>query len=290
MSGNEIVYLNGDFMPLDEARISPLDRGFLFADGVYEMIPAYAGVLFRLEEHLARLQRSLAEIRIANPMSDAQWQSLFEKLIEKNGSGNLGVYLQITRGATGKRDHAFPPADTAATVFAMTSAIAAPPADSPESTPGVSAVTFDDTRWARCDIKSISLLPNILLRQEAIDKGAQEAIMLRDGFVTEGAASNVFVVLDNTIVTPPKSHLILGGITRDLVLELCQQHGLPWVEREINETELTRASEIWVTSSTREVVPVVTLNRQPVGDGKPGPLWKSLAQHYVNFKRELCGA
>lgn len=288
--GQDTVYLNGDFMPLDEARISPLDRGFLFADGVYEMIPAYGGVLFRLDEHLQRLQRSLDAVRISNPMTDRAWQDMFEELITRNGAGNIGIYLQITRGAATKRDHAFPEADTPATVFAMTSAIAAPPANSPDTTAGVAAISLDDTRWARCDIKSVSLLPNILLRQQAVDQGAQEAIMLRDGFVTEGAASNVFVVLDDIIVTPPKSHLILGGITRDLVLELCEQHGLPWAEREINETELGHASEIWVTSSTREVVPVVTLNRQPVGDGRPGPRWKALARYYVDFKRQLCGA
>ena len=289
MTQTELVYLNGDFIPLDEARISPLDRGFLFADGVYEMIPAYAGVLFRLPEHLQRLTQSLAGIRITNPMDDAQWEAVLSELIKRNGAGNLAVYLQVTRGAAGKRDHAFPSIDVPPTVFAMTSPIATPPADSPDTTPGVSAITLDDTRWARCDIKSISLLPNILLRQEAVDREAAEAIMLRDGFVTEGAASNVFVILDGVIITPPKSHQILGGITRDLVLELCRDNGLACDEREINETELRNASEIWVTSSTREVVPVVTLNRQQVGDGRPGPLWKTLARHYVDFKRQLCG-
>ncbi|MED5388977.1 MAG: D-amino acid aminotransferase [Pseudomonadota bacterium] len=283
------VYLNGAFMALEDARISPMDRGFLFADGIYEVIPAYNSVLFRFDEHLQRLERSLREVAIRNPHPRAQWQALCEALIERNGGGNLSVYLQITRGAATKRDHAFPDPPVDPTVFMMTGTIAVPAADSPDTATGSEAITRDDTRWARCDIKSISLLPNSLLRQEAVAADATEAILLRDGFVTEGSASNVFIVSNGEIATPPKNHAILGGITRDLVVELCEQHGLPMAEREITETALRQAEEIWVTSSTREVVPITRLNGSPVGDGKPGPVWKALARHYVDFKRRLCG-
>lgn len=283
------VYLNGAFMAPQEAHISPMDRGFLFADGIYEVIPAYNGVLFRFDEHLIRLERSLAEIAIHNPHSREQWRHLCETLIERNGGGNLSVYLQISRGATEKRDHAFPNPPVAPTVFMMTGAIAIPAADSPDTASGSKAITLDDIRWARCDIKSISLLPNSLLRQQAVEAGACEAILLRDGFVTEGSASNVFVVIADTIITPPKSHAILGGITRDLVVELCRSHHIPIEEREIPENQLRQADEIWVTSSTKEIVPIIQLNNAPVGDGKPGQVWKKVARHYVNFKRRLCG-
>ena len=283
------VYLNGNFMAPDQARISPLDRGFLFADGVYEVIPAYNGVLFRFDEHLQRLERSLAEIGIHNPHDPAQWRSLCDSLVAHNGGGNLSVYLQITRGAAQKRDHAFPVPPVTPTVFRRTARVAAPAADSPDTAQGSLAITLDDIRWARCDIKSISLLPNSLLRQQAVEAGAAEAILLRDGFVTEGSASNVFIVRNGTIFTPPKCHAILGGITRDLVVELCVAEGLPVAEQEISESQLRQAEEIWVTSSTREIVPIIQLNNSPVGSGQPGPVWKTVARHYVNFKRRLCG-
>lgn len=285
----DTVFLNGDFMPANQACISPLDRGFLFADGIYEMIPAYNGTLFRLEEHLERLERSLREIAMKNPHDRQRWQAILEELVQRNGGGNQAVYLQVTRGAAPKRDHAFPADDLSPTVFAMCSPVAPPAADSPDTATGVAAITRDDTRWARCDIKSVSLLPNILLRQQAVENGATETILLRDGFVTEGSASNVFVVTAGTIATPPRSHQILGGITRDLIIELCRYKGLPIEEREVSEKELASADEIWVSSSTKEVVPVVTLDRKPVGDGSPGPVWKELARYYVDFKRRLCG-
>ncbi|EKF75792.1 d-alanine aminotransferase [Alcanivorax hongdengensis A-11-3] len=283
------VYLNGAFMAPQDARISPMDRGFLFADGIYEVIPAYNGVLFRFDEHLDRLERSLREVQIINPHSRAQWQALCEDLIARNNGGNISVYLQISRGMAEKRDHAFPDPPVVPTVFMMTSPIAVPAADSPDTARGYGAITRDDIRWARCDIKSVSLLPNSLLRQQAVAAGAAEAILLRDGFVTEGSASNVFIVQSGTIITPPRSHAILGGITRDLVVELCHQHGLPLEERELTETELRQADEIWITSSTKEVVPITTLNGHPVGQGQPGPVWKALAHHYVRHKRRLCG-
>ena len=285
-----IAYLNGEFLPLEQARISPLDRGFLFADGVYEVIPAYGGTLFRLQEHLERLERSLHEIQLSSPSSRAQWQALLEQLIEKNGGGNISVYLQITRGTAPKRDHAFPNPPVAPTVFAMTSPIATPAADSPDTTEGVRAITMDDIRWSRCDIKSVALLPNALMRQHAVQQGCAEAILIRDGFATEGSATNFFIVRDGVVVTPPKSHLILPGITRDLTVELCNDHGIPVEEREVTEAELKSAEEIWLSSSTKEVVPVVELNQLKVGNGQPGPIWKQVARLYVDYKRKLCGA
>ena len=284
-----IAYLNGTFMPLDEARISPLDRGFLFADGVYEVIPAYAGKLFRLDEHLDRLAASLAAIELTNPLARADWTTLFNRLIEQNGGGNIYIYLQVTRGAAAKRDHAFPVPPVPPTIFAMTGQIATPAADMPDTTTGAAAITLDDIRWSRCDIKSVALLANVLMRQQAVSEGASEAILIRDGFATEGSASNFFIVRHGVIVTPPKSHLILPGITRDLLVELAREHGMLVEEREVTEAELKGADEVWLSSSTREVVPVTRLNGHPLGDGKPGPVWKQMARHYVDFKRTLCG-
>ena len=283
------VYLNGEFMDADQARISPLDRGFLFADGVYEVIPAFNGVLFRLDEHLGRLARSLAELRIAAPHDGPGWRRLCEEMVARNGGGHQSLYLQITRGAAPRREHAFPTPPVPPTVFLYSSPLAVPAADQVARTEGIAAITLDDLRWARCDIKSISLLPNLLLRQRAVETGAQEAILLRDGFVTEGAASNVFVVRDGRVCTPPLSHCILGGITRDLIIELCREKGLPVIEAEISEPALHDADEIWISSSTKDVVPVTTLNGRPVGDGRPGDTWKTLARHYIEFKRRLCG-
>ncbi len=276
-------------MPQSEARISPLDRGFLFADGVYEVIPAYQGHPFRLDEHLQRLDGSLSAIALSNPLTREQWRDVLTTLVMRNGGGNLAIYVQVTRGTTQRRDHGFPPVGTPPTLFAMTSPIDPPAAESPDTTTGVGAITLDDIRWVRCDIKSIALLPNILMRQQALTNHAAEAILLRDGFVTEGAASNVFIVRKGQIETPPRSHLILGGVTRDLVIELARNQGLPIEEREIQEAELREADEIWLTSSTREIVPVVTLNGHAVANGKPGPLWKQMARHYVQLKRALCG-
>jgi D-alanine transaminase len=210
-------------------------------------------------------------------------------MVAANGGGNLSVYLQITRGVADKRDHAFPDPPVAPTVFLTSAPIPVPAADSLHQTRGAAAITLADTRWARCDIKSISLLPNILLRQQAVASGAVEAVLLREGLVTEGAASNVFTVHNDEVSTPPHSARILGGITRDLVVELCREHGIPVVEREIPEARLHDADEIWVSSSTKDVVPITRLNDRPVGDGRPGATWKTLSRHYIQFKRRLCG-
>lgn len=273
-----VVYLNGEFLPLNQARVSVLDRGFLFGDGVYEVIPVYGGRPLRLDEHLRRLEDSLRSIRMDSPLSRAEWAALIGRLIE--GPDDQSVYLQVTRGAGPKRDHAIPK-DTKPTVFAMCSPIVPVPAV------GVSAITLDDIRWRWCNIKAITLLPNVLLRQEAVDRGCAEAILVREGYVAEGTASNVFAVIDGVIVTPPKGGELLPGITRDLVLELACAAGLPAQERRIALEQFANAEEIWITSSTREVLPVVELDSRPVGPGVPGPVWARVAALYQDFKQRL---
>lgn len=274
------VYLNGEFLPADEARISVLDRGFIFGDGVYEVIPVYGGHLFRLQHHLQRLDNSLEGIRLANPLDHRQWQAILERLIGENGGGNQSLYLQVTRGVA-RRDHGFPP-DTEPTVFAMSNPVDPVPQHLRE---GVVAVTVEDFRWKLCHIKAIALLPNILLRQQALDAGAAEALMLRDGFVTEGAASNVFIVRDGVVQTPPKSNLLLPGVTRDLVVELCLANGVPCQQSAISEAQLREADEIWLTSSTKEIIPVIRLDEQPVGSGRPGQVWQRLIALYQQYKQ-----
>jgi len=277
------VYLNGEFVPADEARVPVLDRGFLFGDGVYELMPVYGGHAFRLNEHLARLARSLAEVSIPNPYAPARWVQILNELIERAGAGDLLVYCQVTRGVA-PRDHAFP-RGIEPTVFAMTSARPNPSRAQLER--GIKAVTREDIRWQRCDIKSISLLANVLLRQQAIDAGAAESLLVRDGYVAEGAASNVFVVIDDVIVTPPNSASLLPGVTRDLILELAAANGLPHKEARIREQALHGAQEIWITSSSKEVLSVTTLDESPVGDGIPGPQWQRIYALYQNYKCEF---
>ena len=279
------VYLNGEFVPDNTACVSVLDRGFIFGDGVYEVIPAYHGKLFRLTEHLSRLQNSLDAIRIINPYTVEQWRSVLNELIAHNGGGNLSVYLQVTRGVA-KRDHALP-ADTKPTVFAMANPLQPPKKQELEN--GIKAITTPDYRWLNCHIKAISLLPNVLLRQQAIDANATEAILLRNGEATEGAASNLFIVENDVIVTPPKGPFLLPGITRDLILELAEQDHISCEETVIPEQRLREADEVWITSSTKEVLPVTTLDGEPVGDGKPGPMWHKVIKLFSNFKESLRG-
>jgi D-alanine transaminase len=277
------VYLNGDYISLEEARVPVLDRGFLFGDGVYELMPVYGGRLFRLDEHLARLARNLAEVSISNPYHPRRWAEIHAELVRRAGGGDLLLYWQITRGVA-PRDHAFP-RGIEPTVFAMATPLPAPLADQLER--GIRAVTLEDIRWARCDIKAISLLGNVLLRQQALDAGADEAILLRNGCVTEGAASNVFAVLEDVIVTPPKGPALLPGITRDLVLELLVAEDVSYREAPISERELRAASEIWVTSSSKEVLPVTVLNGVEVGDGRPGPQWRQMRRLFEDYKARL---
>jgi D-alanine transaminase len=276
-----VAYLNGEFLPTEKACVPVMDRGFLFGDGVYEVIPVYGGRLFRLDHHLQRLAGSLDAIRLGNPLDNAGWRNLLEQLVDRNGGGDRSVYLQVTRGAAPTRDHAFP-ADVPPTVFVMSSPMSA--GRDIDSDPGIHAVTLDDIRWDFCNVKAITLLPNVLLRQQAIDAGAAEAILIRDGFATEGAASNLFIVRQGLLVTPPKSPLLLPGITRDLILELAANHGIPYREADITQAELNSADEIWLTSSTREISPVTRLDDRSVGDGKPGPLWQRMIRIYQAYK------
>ncbi len=278
-----MVYLNGEYLPAEQAKVSVFDRGFLLGDGVYEVIPAYAGNLFRLQHHMQRLQASLNSVRMKNPLSFDEWEVMLKRLVTDNYEPNLSIYLQVTRGVA-IRDHAFPQ-DVTPSVFAMVNSIQ--PLPEKYYTQGVSAITVEDIRWQRCDIKSISLLANVLLRQQAVDQQVAESILLRNGLVTEGAASNVFAVINNEICTPPKGQFILLGITRDLILELAAEHDMVACEREISRDELLAAAEIWLSSSTKEILPVTHINQQPVGDGKPGPLWLKLSTIYREYKNSL---
>ena len=280
----DTVYLNGEYLPLAEARISPLDRGFLFGDGVYEVIPVYAGRPFRQAEHLRRLGESLASIRLGNPLAPPGWGEIVSRLVAASGWQDQAIYLQVTRGAEDKRDHPFPTAATP-TVFAMAMPLVTPSAEVRER--GVAAITAPDIRWHRCDIKSLNLLPNVLLRQEAVDAGVAETILLRDGYLKEGTAANIFIVRDGVLMAPPKGTLMLPGITYDVVLELAAAHGVPVQIREIPEAELRSADEVWMTSSPKEVLAVTTLDGRPVGDGRPGPLGRRMWQWYQEFKNTV---
>lgn len=275
-----MIYLNGQFMPIEEACIPVLDRGFIFGDGVYEVIPAYSRKPFRLPKHLNRLQHSLDGIRLKNPFSNDDWKNLLEQVIARNEGEDQYLYLHITRGVA-KRDHAFP-ANVPPTIFIMSNPLLPPPAALLAS--GASAITAIDNRWIRCDVKAISLLPNVLLRQMAVDVDAIETILIRDGFLTEGAASNIFVVKDKVLLAPPKSHLMLPGITYDVVLELVDAHQIAHEIREISETEIRTADEILLTSSTKEIMPITCLDGKPVGHGKPGELFTQLHALYQQYK------
>lgn len=280
---SSIVYLNGEYLPLDQACVPVLDRGFIFGDGVYEVIPVYGGKAFRLEHHLQRLKNSMQAVRLRNPLTDEDWSTIINSVVSRNNGGDQSIYLQITRGVA-RRDHRFP-GDATPTVFVMSNLFEAVPTEQLEN--GVKAITLDDIRWQYCSIKSIALLPNILLRQQAVEQGAAEAILLRNGEVTEGAASNVFIVKDGVIITPPKTDCLLPGITRDLVVEQANEHGLALKETIIKQTDLNTADEIWLTSSTKEILPVTQLNGQPVGNGVPGKVWQQMYALYQDYKQTL---
>ena len=275
-----LCYLNGALLPLAEARVSPLDRGFLFADGVYEVVPVHRGRPFRLREHLQRLDSSLAAIRLPNPHDPAGWQAILAQVAQAAGGPEMLLYLQVTRGAEQGRNHLFPRATTP-TVFAFASPYPAPAPQVLEQ--GLRAVTLPDIRWDRCDIKSVALLANVLLRQEAADQGADEALLVRDGLLTEGSSSSVFLCVGGTLVTPPNDHRILPGTSRDAVLELAEG----WLPGEVCEVEarvLKNADEVWLASAGRGVLPVTSIDGRPVGEGRPGPLWGEM---YDRLQRHL---
>jgi len=268
-----VCHLNGALLPLREARISPLDRSFLFGDGIYEVIALHRGRATRLPAHIARLERSLAELRIRNPHSAARWHALVLALASANGGGDLYVYLQVSRGAEFGRNHA-PLPDIEPTVFAFCAPLPVPPADL--ATRGIRCITAQDTRWARCDIKSVALLANVLLRQQAVDAGAAETILLRGGWLTDASASAVHVVIGGEIRTPPQGQQLLPGTTRGLIEELAGAHGIPCRSAAVSESQLRGAEEIWLSAATRGVVPVTQLDDAAVGSGRPGPLWQRI--------------
>jgi len=271
-----MVYLNGQYMPIAEARISPMDRGFLFGDGAFELIPVYSRRPFRPLEHLGRLAHTLEGMRLANPLSLPQWQAVIERIVAGNPGEDQSIYIQVTRGADVKRDHPFPKG-VPPTVFVMSAPLVTVAPDLLQT--GVACVCAADNRWLRCNLKTVSLLANVLLRQEAVDAGCTETILFRDGFLSEGSASNIFIVRNGLLMLP--------GITYDVVLELAQKHGLSYEVRDILEAEVRAADEIWMTSSTKEVLPVTTLDGRPVGKGKPGPLAIAMYGWYQAFKRTV---
>jgi D-alanine transaminase len=281
-----MVFLNGEVLPLEEAKVPVLDRGFIFGDGVYELVPVYSRVAFRLDEHLARLERSLGEAKIRKPYSRQRWREIIYQLVDAQPFEDQGVYFQVTRGVA-KRDHAFPK-DAQPTVFMMSNPLVNPPRAQVEA--GGTAVSAQDNRWLRCDIKSISLLGNVLARQISADAGAAETILFRDGRLTEASASNVFIVKRGVIVSPPKSSLILPGITYDVMAELARANGMPLEFREVPEVDVRAADEIWVTSSSKEVLAIVSLDGRKVGDGKPGPQFRRMYELYQEFKRSVMRA
>ena len=282
------IFLNDEFMPIKEAKVSVLDRGFIFGDGVYEVIPVYSGKAFRLAEHLRRLQHSLGGIRLPNPYSDDKWAGIINELIARNSGEDQYLYLHITRGIA-KRDHAFPNPPVKPTVFMMSNPLPSPPEVLLKN--GVGAVTAQDNRWLRCDIKSIALLPNVLLRQMAVDAGCAETILIRDNsFMTEGAASNIFVVKNGKLFAPPKDNLMLPGITYDVILEIAAANGIPHEVRKIAVAEVHAADELLLTSSTKEVLAITRLDGKPVGTGKPGPMFARLHALYQDFKRDVMRA
>lgn len=274
------VYLNGEMMPLSEARIPVLDRGFIFGDGIYEVIPAYAGKPFRARQHMARLSRSLDAIGIQNPHTEHDWLHLVAQLLAAHPEQNQMVYLQVTRGVA-KRGHAFPK-DCTPTVFMMSNPLAEVPDDLRRT--GVACVTMEDKRWLHCDIKSISLLGNVLAAQYAAEHNAIESIQFRDGLLTEGSSSNIWIVKNQHLYAPPKSHLLLEGIRYGLIEEICAAAGIPFTARAITRNEIFIADEVLMSSATKEVLAVTKIDDQTIGNGLPGPIYQTLYEAYQRAK------
>ena len=280
-----ICYLNGEFQKLRDARVSPLDRAFLFGDSVYEVLPVFRGRMFRFREHFDRLARSLKEIGLPSPHTHAQWLQILENLIERNGGGEMYVYVQVTRGMEYGRNHAFPEQVVPA-VFAMAAPL--PPLTDELRANGVSAITVEDFRWGRCDIKSTALLANVLMKQRSAEAGTQEAIIVRDGDVMEGSSTSVFVVKDGKVATPPNSNRILPGTTREVALELADG-AMQVAIRRIGIDELRAADEVWISAATRDVLPVTRIDGRPVGTGKPGPVWQRMNEAFNALRERLAG-
>lgn len=283
VDNDSIVYLNGETLRLGDARISVLDRGFIFGDGIYDVVPAYNGRPFRMDEHLDRLDRSLASIKIDVDMTRADWENLVTDLIQRSGLGDCMAYIQVTRGVA-KRDHAFPE-NVKPTVFCMIAPMVRPNATQREQ--GLSAISIPDLRWLRCEIKSISLLGNVLAKQAAVDAGVDEVLQFRDGFLSEGASCNIWIAKDGVLMAPPRSNLILEGIRYRLLEELAEQAGVPFKADAISAHDVDHADEIMMTSATKEVLPITRYNGKPVGNGKPGPVYEILRKGYDQAIRNL---
>jgi D-alanine transaminase len=281
IDGDRTVYLNGTFLPLADAKISVLDRGFIYGDGAYEVVPVYGRSAFRLPQHLARLARTFDGIRLGNPHTDAEWSALVADLVARQPFDDQAVYLQVTRGVA-KRDHAFPPGATP-TVFMMSNPLVLPSREQVER--GVAVVTADDNRWQRCDLKTTSLLGNVLMRQLAADAGAVETVMFRDGWLTEASSSNVLAVIDGTVVAPPKDHHILPGITYDATFECVHEAGIRADVRPVSKAETFAADELWLTSSTKEVLAITRIDGKPFGGGAPGPMFRRAHEAFQARKR-----
>lgn len=275
--GDSQVYLNGQFRRIDEAKISVLDRGFIFGDGIYEVVPVYNGKPFRMTEHLERLERSLAALKITSPMDRAQWVELIQQLIARAAQPTSTVYLQVTRGVC-KRDHAFPTEAVTPTVFGMTSAFVPPSQAAREQ--GYSAVGIPDERWLHCEIKSVSLLGNVLAKQHAVEAGVDEVLQFRDGVLTEGSSSNIWVVSGGKLMAPPKSNLILEGVRYNLLIDLAAEGGIVFEARHLSQDDVAAADELLLSSATKEVLPIVRYDGKPVGSGKPGPVFAHLRAGY----------
>lgn len=281
---DKIVFLNSEYLPVEQATVSVLDRGFLFGDGIYEVIPVFGLKPLRVDEHLQRLQNSLSRISMNNPFDNDTWKHIFDKLLAQNPGDDRAIYLQITRGAHPVRDLKIQ-AENCPTIFIMVLQVGA--VDVSELEKGIETVTIDDFRWHACDIKSTSLVANVMLREQATQSGVIDAILVREGYVTEGTASNFFMVKDNVLYTPPTSQNLLPGITRDLVLELAIENGIKCEVRQISEAELESADEIWLTSSTREIAPVIRLNGKDVANARAGLVWKKMIHIYQDYKQAL---
>jgi len=278
----DIVYLNGEYVNAADAKVSVFDRGFLFGDGVYEVIPVYHSSAFRLEAHLQRLNDSLNAIKLPLSFCDSTWHSLIEQVINKNSGGHLSIYIQVTRGNENKRNH-IADKDTSPTVF-----ISASPLDTNIAvlTP-IQVTLLADIRWQQCFIKSTALLGNIILKQQAASLGYDEAILHRDKVITEGTTTNIFMVKDNVIYTPEKNHFILAGITRELIIELAESASIKVIQQSITVTDLLHADEVWLSSSSREISPVTQIDDKIIAKGSIGPMASKMHQLFQAFKQKL---
>ena len=280
-----IVYLNGEYMPMEEAQISPMDRGFLFGDGIYEVIPSYDGQLVGFAPHMERMQDGLDAIEIKLNIDQDEWRAIAQELADRNGDGNLGIYFHVSRGADTKRNHAYPD-NIAPTIYAFAFEIPAAPIPEMNAANPYKVSTTEDLRWKRCNIKSTALLGNVMHYQHGHSRGHNETILYnQDGEVTEAAACNVYVIKNGVVATPLLDNQILPGITRLLVLSILEKDGsIPIEERVVTLAELHEADEVWISSSSKEIAPVIEVDGKAVGDGKVGPVWLAAQTLYTAHK------